>query len=284
MHSMSVTRYLFIVLLLYDRRYRSTNRAQKGHPKGQAFDGPQNGPAPLPWQIACSVVPHFQDRVEKIEVPHTSSIAKDNHCGGDGILKCGDCNGSGQDKCNSCGGDGRVTKHHDGKSTQEKCNSCNGTGKKSCNKCGGDGKIKCNVCSGYGQIRFFIEMTRTHKTLKHMKSIDNIPDKDLSPQEIQIAKGPKPILEKTSVNIAPPQGFSFEVDQALRDIDALASQERDRLNAFQHQERISLSMVPVTQVKASHEKDNFEWYIYGEKLFVKPINYPATMCCGCDIA
>jgi hypothetical protein len=240
--------------------------------------------APTPWQIPCAQVPHFQDRVEKIEVPFTSSVAKDDECGGDGQVRCGTCGGDGKCKCSHCGGDGKVTRHHEGKSHQESCSYCGGDGKVRCNSCGGDGRVKCSRCEGYGQVRFFIEMTRTHKTLKNMKNIDNIPDKDLSPYEIQQAKG-KPILERTAVNMAPPQGFSLEVDQALREIDILAAQQRDGLHAFQHQERIRLSMVPVTHVTAVYEKDDFEWFIYGERLIVKPINYPATMCCGlCEIA
>ena len=117
-------------------------------------------------------------------------------------FRCNPCNGDGKLKCSHCGGDGRVkvTVDKDGKNhTEEKrCSTCGGDGQVRCNTCAGDGKILCKICSGHGYLRYFIEMTRTHKTLKHMKSIDNIPDKDLSPQEIQKAKG-APILEKTSV-------------------------------------------------------------------------------------
>ena len=42
----------------------------------------------------------------------------------------------------------------------------------------GDGKVTCPTCTGTGQLRHFIEMTRTHKTIEHTKAgtqnVDNI--------------------------------------------------------------------------------------------------------------
>ena len=41
---------------------------------GQMIDGPQNGTAPGPWDIAASPPSLFQDYVQHFEVPHTASV------------------------------------------------------------------------------------------------------------------------------------------------------------------------------------------------------------------
>lgn len=46
------------------------------HPamSGQPIDGPQNGPAPLPWSIPADFPALFMNNTRKIEVPHTASV------------------------------------------------------------------------------------------------------------------------------------------------------------------------------------------------------------------
>ncbi len=263
--------------------YRSTEKAFRPYVRGTPYTSPRDGYPPQPWAIPCSVIPHFQDKVEKIEVPFTSSIVECHDCQGQGQVRCSSCSGDGKVRCTRCGGDGKVTHHgENGHTHQDKCNACGGDGQCKCTHCGGDGRLTCNTCSGNKQLRWFIEMTRTHKTLKNMKAVDDIPDRDLSPAEVNMVKG-KPILERTAPNMAPPSGFNPEIDQTMMELDNAAQQQRASLNSYQHQERITLSMVPVTQVTAQYDGAQFRWYIYGECNAVKVVDYPATMCCGCDL-
>ena len=82
-------------------------------------------------------------------------------------------------------------------------------------RCGGTGQVTCGMCTGTGQLRHFIMLSRVHSTLVNEKVVDSIPDEDLSPKMISEAKG-KTIIEKDAVNIAPPKGFSDEVDASLK--------------------------------------------------------------------
>lgn len=46
---------------------------------GQPIDGPQNGPAPLPWDIPLYACENFRDyEVRAIEIPHTAFIRVGN--------------------------------------------------------------------------------------------------------------------------------------------------------------------------------------------------------------
>ena len=68
------------------------------------------------------------------------------------------------------------------------CNSCGGDGQKQ-KTCDGDGLVTCGVCTGTGQIRYFLLMTRTHKTLVNERVVkDSIPDSDLTGKSIIFAK------------------------------------------------------------------------------------------------
>ena len=42
--------------------------------KGQQIDGPQNGPAPQPWDILAQPNQLFTPQEARIEVPHTASV------------------------------------------------------------------------------------------------------------------------------------------------------------------------------------------------------------------
>ena len=42
--------------------------------KGQHIDGPQNGPAPQPWDILAQPTKIFTPQESHIEVPHTATV------------------------------------------------------------------------------------------------------------------------------------------------------------------------------------------------------------------
>ena len=274
---------------------RTTKRDWRAYVPGTPYSSPSMGTAPLPWQIQCVVHPFFTDQEEYFEVPFTSTIQRCHTCCGSGKVTCPNCNGSGRVRCGSCSGSGRVTRHHTthtgmGKhrrthhhTTTHTCSSCSGSGKVTDSRCGGSGKITCGSCHGSGQLRHFIGMLRRHFTLVNEKVVDMIPGEDLSPKEVSSAKGTT-IINSTTVNIQPPNGFNTEVDAAMQYVDDQAALQIRQHCALQHQERLTLRCVPVTAAKVHTNEAKFRFYIYGDDNQIKILDYPATTCCGCDIA
>ena len=66
------------------------------HPPGQMIDGPQNGPAPGPWDIAVQPTQLFQNSQNHFEVPHTASVKVCHGCTGNGFNRCSKCLGRGK--------------------------------------------------------------------------------------------------------------------------------------------------------------------------------------------
>lgn len=66
------------------------------HPPGQMIDGPQNGPAPGPWDIAVQPTKLFQNSQNHFEVPHTASVKVCHGCTGNGFNRCSKCLGRGK--------------------------------------------------------------------------------------------------------------------------------------------------------------------------------------------
>ena len=66
------------------------------YPPGQLIDGPQNGPAPGPWDIAAQPTQLFQNSQKHFEVPHTASVKVCHGCMGNGFNRCWRCLGRGR--------------------------------------------------------------------------------------------------------------------------------------------------------------------------------------------
>ncbi|XP_053509271.1 protein SSUH2 homolog isoform X2 [Ictalurus furcatus] len=89
---------------------------------GQYVDGPQYGSIPPPWQVEVQYPPKFTDTVQKVRVPHTSSVKSCHQCQGTGRVRCIHCHSRGWISCMSCHGaiHGR----------NRKCVGCHGRGRK----------------------------------------------------------------------------------------------------------------------------------------------------------
>lgn len=76
-------------------------------------------------------------------------------CYGTGEITCNDCRGKGSTECDDCGGDGEDSEGEScdtcqGGGTLE-CKTCYGTGDESCKDCD-DGYVSCYECGGSGEI------------------------------------------------------------------------------------------------------------------------------------
>ena len=90
------------------------------HPPGQLIDGPQNGPAPGPWDIAAQPSQLFQNSQKHFEVPHTASVKVCHGCMGNGFNRCWKCLGRGR-VSHVISGRGRVSHVISGWGQSESC-------------------------------------------------------------------------------------------------------------------------------------------------------------------
>ena len=149
-------------------------------------------------------------------------------------MKCGACNGKGQenvDSCFRCDGKGKVdARRGSWYGRQRSCDICNGTGDiyRTCDKCRGSGSVRCDRCNGSGSVhcgqcegagamvqghiitRNFLPSQDVVYQLsglsenefknglagKHFKSMPG----DLIYQEFQIPANPETVLERKSVH------------------------------------------------------------------------------------
>ena len=96
--------------------------------EGGALDGPNNGIAPQPWDIAVQMPQLFEEDEVEVAVPHTEYAQQ----------------------CSDCFGRGRV-----------QCKHCKGRGRDECTWCDGDGMVRCKTCKGNGNIVMYVKLTVT---------------------------------------------------------------------------------------------------------------------------
>ena len=131
-----------------------TNRILESNGQ-QQIDGPQNGPAPQPWDILVSPSELFKEETIQVHVPHTEYVDRCSVCFGRGNVQCKTCHGCGSDRCTWCNGSGSRDRSDGGR---EPCSSCNGSGRRQCYACNGAGMVRCKKCKGEGQVINYIEV------------------------------------------------------------------------------------------------------------------------------
>jgi hypothetical protein len=132
--------------------------------RGEALD--DRGEPPHVWDIPVQPPARFEERAERITVPHTDRVESCKSCWGAGRVTCTPCNGLGKVNCPQCQGTG--TRHQTETRTQPNaqgvmetisvqvqvpCN-CFG-GRVNCGQCNGAGRVTCLPCAGAGQVRTF---------------------------------------------------------------------------------------------------------------------------------
>jgi hypothetical protein len=262
--------------------FRTVCRAHRPD-KNEDFGALGQGQSPGPWDMVLPSYQFFEDNVEKHEIPFTSVIDTCCSCQGHGQIQCPNCKGSGNNACARCGGNGQITIVDDEESRLESCSGCGGSGMGICSGCSGSCQRPCGYCNGSLTVRFFMEMTRTLRTLTSERVINSIPINDLPERffkyDLKAASGHE-IFQASKVNISPPKGFNDEVDKAFTDVYMETQTQIRQLSAVQHQQRVQLDAVPVTCVKANANGDNFKWYIYGTEDRIELVDWPPTQCCG----
>ncbi|XP_054290915.1 protein SSUH2 homolog isoform X2 [Macrosteles quadrilineatus] len=240
------------------------------------IDGPDNGPAPLPWDIAVSPRGMFEAEVKTLWVPHTSSVKHCFRCNSQGSVACQECHSKGWVRCLHCNGDG-FTSEFDYK---ERCVFCrsstHGFGRLDCLRCKASGRILCQPCEGTGLMIYYILLTITWKTniSEYIKKSVSLPEKFfrfVTGEEVfsQIGERIKPLTEF-------PQE---EVNEASKNLI------NNHISTFVDQkilmQRQTVRAVPITHVRYKWKGHEGQYFVFGEENRVHAPDYPQTCCWGC---
>jgi hypothetical protein len=157
----------YTVRLWSEYEQRSVGRSSKPYQGGPVDD---SGTRPDPWEIAVRRPTEFEDRTEKLPVPHTEQVETCPSCHGVGQVTCGTCQGTGQVNCPFCQGKGyrerMETRTEPGPGgvqqlrtvpVRDNCTCFNG--RVNCSACAGRGRVQCSPCAGSGQVRTFDLLT-----------------------------------------------------------------------------------------------------------------------------
>lgn len=245
---------------------------------GQPIDGPQNGPAPGPWDINASPPNQFQNQKAEIEVPHSASVKPCHNCLAMGRIRCHRCFGRGRVRCSSCSGRGHKTVYRNGEHEVERCHWCHGDGRRRCTTCHGFGMITCNCCQGHCQLKCYIKLTIlwTNHVQDHIVERTALPDHLIRNVQGHIA------FQEQQHRVWPINHFSdAEINNASQRI------VNQHAGAFPTEkilmQRHSVRIIPVTQALYRWKGQESDFFVYGFEKKVYAPNYPQQCCCGCTV-
>lgn len=139
---------------------RSVGRASRPYHGGPVDD---RGTPPDPDAIEVRRPTDYEDRTEKLPVPHTERVETCSSCNGVGQVTCAPCHGVGRVNCPFCQGRGyrerTVTRTETcpggapqtiTETVRDNC-TCMG-GRVPCSACAGRGRVQCAPCAGSGRV------------------------------------------------------------------------------------------------------------------------------------
>jgi len=274
---------------------RGTEQTHEGY-FGGAVDGPENGPAPAPWDIPMQMPKLFTvDLHQAVRVPHTDRIAPCHGCGATGRVTCSSCGGDGRVSCSSCGGSGSVTQWRTVTETDSQgntstrsesysstCSYCSGSGQVRCSTCGGDGRITCPTCSGACRLRHFVRMHVRWLTQSNSQPIEKT---DL-PDELVGLAGGDVILHEEEERIeqgaagegaGPYRGPAVRVNAEV----AAAANKLIQMHRFEagvklHRQRLVVRAVPGYEARYRWGKETRAFWVYGTDQQVHAPKFPLS--------
>lgn len=257
----------------------SRSTAWKYEPyRGQQIDGPQNGPAPQPWDILAQPSQLFTPQEARIEVPHTASVKPCHECMAIGYKRCYKCYGRGRVRCTWCHGSGHRTEYRDGHHHRTCCTWCHGSGRRICNTCHGHGRVMCWTCQGQGHLKMYIQLT-----VKWECHIDNhVTERTDLPDHLIVGSQGTEIFTQEFPRVYPIT--TFHDPDVNRGSQALVdAHSRNWPTKRILMQRHTLRAVPVSEVKYEWKDKNTRFWVYGLDHRVHAPDYPQQCCCGCTI-
>lgn len=277
---------------------RSTSTATAPHQPGAPVDGPQNGPAPQPWDILVQPTRLFHDEHRALELPHTSTIDGCDRCARRGTIACSSCTGVGTLVCVGCHGSGTVVLHHHHSTgshhhhhhsssdshhhhhhhhheTRQTCGRCGGSGRSRCVTCVGTGFVTCTTCTGTGVIRRYIKLDVNWKLYKSERVVD---PSGLAANLIRGAGGVLMFQEEDAA-IRPVSHLPQpNINQACNEL--VASQKLPSVELLLRQ-RIQVRCIPVYEVHYTHKSPELRrFWVFGTDRQVYQENYPSCLSCS----
>ncbi|XP_061252326.1 protein SSUH2 homolog isoform X1 [Bos javanicus] len=239
-----------------------------------SVDGPQRGTSPRLWDIKVQVPPMFQEDTRRFQVPHSSLVKECHKCHGRGRYKCSGCHGAGTARCSSCSGAKRKAK------SARRCQMCSGSGRRRCSTCSGRGNKTCATCKGEKKLLHFIQLVITWKN----SLFEFVSEHQLDfPGELLAKARGETLFKDENTTVYPIVDFPLrEISLASRrgiseHSAALASRARVL------QQRQTLELIPLTEVRYWYQGKTDVYYIYGTDRQVYLVDYPERYCCGCTI-
>ena len=191
------------------------------------------GRPPDLWAINVRKPTDFEDRTEKVPVPHTEEVRTCTVCTGMGMINCQPCQGWGKVNCPQCQGRGYVDRvvsqppgmagpgfqqtpqppQPVGPMTQTVRQTCQCfAGKVQCLPCQGRGKVPCATCSGSGRIKHFEQLT-VHFHVDEKSQVLNSTE---VPEHLMNAASGTALVDERASRIDTLAPVNAEVDRSVR--------------------------------------------------------------------
>jgi hypothetical protein len=242
------------------------------HTQAPFSGGPvdDRGRPPETWDITVRRPGPFQERTEKVTIPHTERVQMCSGCAGEGRVTCSACNGRGQRACPFCMGTGYVEQpvFSPGGDAQgapsvprmvrRPC-TCGG-GLVRCGQCGGNGVLTCPDCAGSGKVKTFDQLIVRFQTATQGEVLDvtPVPDPWLGHLTGQM------LVEQRARLIEQFDPVTPEVDQKGRDLLAKShAVEEDRTRILL--QMLEIQRIPLYEVRYKYAGVERQLWICGSE-------------------
>jgi hypothetical protein len=248
---------------------RTVGSASEPYHGGQVDD---HGSPPDPWSVPVRRPESFQERTDKIHLPHTDRVRTCPRCGGRSRIPCAGCGGSGRTTCPWCHGSGFKTRTEmrqvaDGQgnlvpraeTVQETC-SCGGVGTVACTQCNGAGTQTCPECTGSGRVKTF-ELLTVHFACPLLKEVlhgTSVPDYLLGAAHGTLLVDEQGEVLQRSTPLPPP------VEQRVEEMLEKA-RPADPGKTRVLRQRLEVEQVNIQEVQYQHGGKDRRLWIYGDE-------------------
>jgi hypothetical protein len=228
------------------------------------------GRPPDPWEVAVRQPAPFQERIEKVTIPHTEHVQMCSGCAGQGRVTCMVCNGRGQCACPFCMGTGYVEQTVLGSGggasgtssapqiVRRPC-TCRG-GLVRCVACSGNGVRTCPDCAGSGKVKTFDQVIVRFQTATQGEVLDVTPVPD---PWLGRLSGPM-LVEQRARRIERFDPVTPEVDRKAQDLLA-KSQDVDEDRTRILVQELEIHRIPLHEVRYKYAGVKRQLWICGNE-------------------